>query len=515
MIYLYTLPGINFSYPDIKNILYSTYLKNNNIKYKMYDYTDCFLNEILVSDNFKDLGFDIQKIKHDIKNDENNLLEANSKFIRAVNNYLEQFGINYNNNRGFSYNYAIRDLDDFIGASESICDFTKLFKLDKYNPKDIIFMNVSYGFQVPMALGISKRIKKSCKNVKIIWGGNYLTQINRNCYELINKFKVIDAIIYFNHIKTFGNIIKYFSLEKVKLFNTVTMEKEFPLFKNVQDNINDYYLDYSDIQLDKYLSRDRILPVLLNYGCYHHKCKFCAHYYHYGNYMKMNLRKSFEIIKKMYDNKMFDSIVFLDECLPTEVVLEFARFIISNNIKTKWIIETRVSSKYLVLENVKLIRNSGCKFISFGIESYNKRILREMDKGIDINIIKKVFKNFYCNNVVVSATFMVGYPKENYFEIFRTLNFINHFKYIDLFGLNVFSLVRNSLLCEGLDCDYNNINLTYRFKGDRKEKLESFVKKFSQRKKLRNLNNIKSCLLSRSDYLYLKREDFSINYRKV
>ena len=53
MIYLYTLLGINFSYPDIKNILYSSYLNGKKIKNKNIDYTDFFINEILCDENMK------------------------------------------------------------------------------------------------------------------------------------------------------------------------------------------------------------------------------------------------------------------------------------------------------------------------------------------------------------------------------------------------------------------------------------------------------------------------------
>ena len=138
-----------------------------------------------------------------------------------------------------------------------------------------------------------------------------------------------------------------------------------------------------------------------------------------------------------------------------------------------------------------------------------------MDKGINIKNVKRVLKNFHMNGVIVSATFMVGYPGENYFNMLRTLNFINHFKYIDLFGLNVFVLARNSRICDRLDHDTSDINITYRYKDDNKEKLEELVRKFKTKKKVNRVNVVKSKLLSRSDYLYLDKCDFSINDKEV
>lgn len=87
-----------------------------------------------------------------------------------------------------------------------------------------------------------------------------------------------------------------------------------------------------------------------------------------------------------------------------------------------------------------------------------------MNKGIDIKSIKKVLRNFFNSNIIVSSTFMIGYPKENIFNIYKTLNFIKKFKYIDVFGLNIFVLSRNSILYNELGFKSNNINLIYRFK---------------------------------------------------
>ena len=515
MIYLYTLPGINFNYPDIRNILYKTYLQENKIKYKFNDYTLYFLNKILINKNFTSLNIDIEQIKKDIKSKDKSLLDANCRFMNAINLYLQKFGLSFSNNRGFNYLNSIITMDDLILTSDLISNFMKLFPIDNYNNNDIIFFNVTYGFQVPMAICISKRIKNQNENVKIIWGGNYLTQINKNCYELINKLEFLDAIIIFNHVKTFKDIINYFSNKKVNLNNTILKNKKNPIIKDIKDDIKYYYLDYCDISLKDYLSRDAIMPLLLNYGCYHHQCKFCSHFYHYGNFMKMNFEKTCKMLKKEYFNNKFDSIVFVDECILPSTIIDFAKFLLDNNIKTKWMMETRISSEYLDLNKVKLLADSGLKFVSFGIESYNKRILKLMNKGINYSNIKTVLKNFYKNNIIVASTFMINYPKENYFNIIKTLFFISHFKYIDVFGLNIFTLTRNSELCDSMNYDYSDIMLTYRYKHDCRNFMKCVIKIFNQKKKIKHISNIKSNLLNRCDYFYLDINDFSINKRKV
>ena len=116
--------------------------------------------------------------------------------------------------------------------------------MDDFHDKDIIFVNVSYGFQVPMAIALSNRIKCVNKSVKIIWGGNYLTQINRNCDELINKVDFVNAIIIFNHLKTFQNAILYCLGKNADLINIIVRNKTRFIEKNILDNVENYFLDY-------------------------------------------------------------------------------------------------------------------------------------------------------------------------------------------------------------------------------------------------------------------------------
>ena len=143
-----------FTFSFLRNVLCKTYLENRKIKYKYIDYTVYFLNEILVDKNIKN----IENIKHDIKDKSKDLLSANEKFIKVTKNYLRKFGIIFNNNKGFDYKHHISCIDDFIKVSNEIKNFIDLFPIDKYKDEDIIFMNISFGFQIPMAIALCKRI---------------------------------------------------------------------------------------------------------------------------------------------------------------------------------------------------------------------------------------------------------------------------------------------------------------------------------------------------------------------
>ena len=55
----------------------------------------------------------------------------------------------------------------------------------------------------------------------------------------------------------------------------------------------------------------------------------------------------YENIFKMYKKNSFDSIILIDECVPPNILLEFAEFLLNKKIHTKWMVETRIKEEYL------------------------------------------------------------------------------------------------------------------------------------------------------------------------
>ena len=53
--------------------------------------------------------------------------------------------------------------------------------------------------------------------------------------------------------------------------------------------------------------------------------------------------------------------------------MKLATYLIDNDINIKWMVETRIDRKYIEKNFPKILYNSGCREISFGVESYNKK----------------------------------------------------------------------------------------------------------------------------------------------
>ncbi len=508
--------GITSQHVDLSVMFLKKCLNLNYIKENLFDYYNK-LNPLKKEQiNFLSKNMDI--LRKNVSSEAR--LLASENFIKGLNCVLEYYDLSWNK-KGIFFKKPIIDIDEIINLSFSsdcsVFDSVLNDELDKFK-NDFIYICVSYDFQLPFALRFAKMIKENNTNSKIILGGNYLTHIIDNCEELMKKFKFIDVIVFYGYLNTIYELIEHYDINFNNVVNTFIRKNNKVLKNNIKkDNINDislYIPDFSDLDFNLYLTSKKTIPLLLNYGCYYGKCNFCSHHFYYGGYCAMDFDKICKFIKNEYFDNKIECIIFVDECLPANVIIDFALFLIDNNIKINWLMETRIDTLFLNIDTVKTLYQSGCKFVTFGIESNSNVTLRKMNKNVDLKVAKKVLKNFYLNGIITAATFMVGYPTEKWLSVFKTFNFIKHFKYIDVFGLNIFKLVRNSILASQSNVNKtDDLGLIYSYKGEKRNKMSKKILRIYKNRKFKNHFEVENKILNRVEYTILDRSKFSLNFK--
>lgn len=541
MIYLYTLPGTAFNSPQISVPLLKGYLNNSGLESKQFDLSSEFLKISFSKDYIKKINLNYYKSLNKnertvVDNIENSIKQLQNKNINTseiifanaqVLQYLDIIGKLYDikwGRRGIEFSKKISTIDDVIelAIDEDNSLFDKVLKNNhSLENNDIIYLSVQFPFQLNYAIRFSKYLKKQNNNIKIILGGDYLTHINKNLEELMQKCNDIDGITLFGNYDNVVALIEMFqSRKKITNIDNIIYRKNQKIVFNYKTEVNQFYKDryipdFSDLNLNNYLSNLKLVPFTLNYGCYHSKCTFCSRYFYYNGYCSYNLDKILNYIKYLYEKENIEAIYFVDECVPPDILIKLSEYLIKNNIDIKWMVETRIDKKYIDTSVACLLYKSGCREISFGIESYNKRILNDMNKGISLNVAKKVMKNFFNSGISVSATFMIGYPTENIINILKTLSFIKRFKYLDTFGLSVFNYMRNSKLVNLSSLDEkNDLNLIYRTINDNYNQYKNIISKFNKTKKINKFVIKREKILYRSEYMYLDRSYYSLNYKR-
>lgn len=531
MINLISLPVANFNMPQIENCIIKNLLKEHQIDSHHFDLTQSFLNSCLTSKYIKkhyiknskkinqsdkvainNIDTTIKKLKNKQQIPEN-LLDLNMSFQHVLNFIARENSFKWTS-RNLYFKNQITSIEELLQFSilkeTNVFDTAFESNFESFNDNDVFYFSIKYAYQMPFAIRFSREIKNRIKNSFIIYGGDYITQIKDNAKELMEKFAPIDVISLYGN---YNNILKTINNQKasdcfVRHNNSIDFLNEHDSTKKVLEL--DFVPDFSDLDLNNYLSNIIIVPYYLNYGCYHSKCNFCNRYIFYKQYHNLNFAKICKNIKQLCESIGVGGIYFIDECVPVDTLVAFANYIINEKLNIKWMVETRFQKGFLYKNIVDKLYQSGLKEISFGLESLSKRILNLMNKQININESKKILQNFYINNICTSVTLMVNYPTETKRELLKTLKFIKKFKYIHCFGISEFKLFRNSIMCNPIACEYGkNLNILYKVKNTKD--ITAIMSNFYSDQKIKKYVTIRNKILYRTQYLFLPIKKYSLN----
>jgi len=193
---------------------------------------------------------------------------------------------------------------------------------------------------------------------------------------------------------------------------------------------------YDNIYMEKYLRvSDEVLRgvpvraaiVMTSRGC-PYQCTFCACNKVFGHRVRYrsleNIKKEVKLLKNKYNA---EAIWFADDTMT--VSQDHVRKIcqLMKEQKMFWGAQSRVD---LTNEDlVKLMNESGCLQLDFGVESGSQRVLDDIiNKRIKLAQVEKAFSLCRQYGIRTHASFMVGLPTETKEEMIQTFEFAQKIK---------------------------------------------------------------------------------------
>mgnify|MGYP001216546433 CR=1 FL=1 len=147
--------------------------------------------------------------------------------------------------------------------------------------------------------------------------------------------------------------------------------------------------DFDGLPLDKYFVPELILPYLATRGCYWGRCTFCDHFQGYVEGFRTKqvdqIIEEIEFLKRKYGNHHFH---FTDESYPPALFRKLSRKLIDDKIDIAWTTHMRFEETLLDEKVWQDAAESGCKYLHFGYESGNQRVLKLMDKATNLDAIR-------------------------------------------------------------------------------------------------------------------------------
>lgn len=361
---------------------------------------------------------------------------------------------------------------------------------------DLICLSVTDLSQIVPGFTLARLLKKYT-DAKIAIGGNYIFKIESD----LKKFPIFfdkycdflsigdgeTAIIELaEYVDGKRNIEDVHSLIYKNSSGDVITNEKAPCLK--LDEVA--FPDFDSYDFSKYLSPETVIPVQLGKGCYWSKCTFCDFYTGQQSFdMKSVIRAVDEVeyLSKRYNSKLFN---FVDEAVPPKFYNEFANEVKRRGLEIYYYSFARLE-KAFTKEVLTNLYESGARFFMWGYESESERIMKLMNKGIDLSFRKKILQDSRDAGLWNLCTFLLGFPTETSQELQSTIDVIYDHELVNTCTPSNFALKKNSILKDETDSvgitdftENGELHISYKYLSntqtmeDIKAKRNSFEKKY-------------------------------------
>jgi len=208
--------------------------------------------------------------------------------------------------------------------------------------------------------------------------------------------------------------------------------------------------DFSTIDFSRYYSPRPVAALLLSRGCYWRKCTFCVHFHSAGDtYRLHSLDNVIEMLKRMVDQGV-RHFSFVDEMIAPGHFVRLAQAIRAANLDIAYYALSK-PNKTFTPEILREMAASGCKYILWGLESGNQRILDLMGKGTKVDEVAEVLHDARAAGIHNHVYVICGFPTETPEEFTDTLDFLwKNRDAISAIHRSVFSLEQGSPISKDL-----------------------------------------------------------------
>lgn len=308
----------------------------------------------------------------------------------------------------------------------------KIFKLIENFKPDLI----GYGATTPnycSAIHLVRQIRKRFPNILTVMGGQHPSifpeeTLKNDAVDFIIRDEGEESLVSLCHIIEEKGDFKSIRGLSYKLFSEqIHNEKSnyvnvdalpFPAYDLLPMHC------YSSPSYTKFASP--CYQMIASRGCPFH-CSYCinAELNISARYRKRNVDSVIKEMELLVDKYGAKQIQFWDPIFPLghKHAIEFCEKVIEQGLHKKIVWNSTTRAETLTEETIKMMAKSGCKGIGFGIESGNQELLESVKKKVDFDKVRDVCKIARKNGIVVTGSFILGFPGETSEMAQRTIDF--------------------------------------------------------------------------------------------
>lgn len=295
---------------------------------------------------------------------------------------------------------------------------------------------------VPRGLEFARYVKKKL-NCVVVFGGPHVTAMPK---ELLN-YKFVDYVIVFEGEYPMLELCTILKDKKLKKLNTVEnlyykkhnkiVHNKFAEFLSSEELDKLPFPAYHLIEIEDVFGKQkhglfqkgkRILSVMSSRGC-PNRCTFCCRVM--GEQFRFrspeNVLKEIKYIIKKYN---LDEIFFEDDnfTLDKRRAIKILNEIIKMKLNIYIKFANGIRADQVDYEMLKKLKEAGCYWIGFGIESGSENTLKLMKKNLSLEKVRENVKLAKSLGFLVGGNCIIGYPGETKDDIKKSLDFFKELK---------------------------------------------------------------------------------------
>ena len=302
----------------------------------------------------------------------------------------------------------------------------------------VVAISLTSYTQLVATIAIASICKELRPDIHIVVGGNFATRMVSNWSEHHPFFNYVDSFILYEGEESLPLLLDcLFHNKSNKVPGLVTsngtyLSKVDPVNVNLRNNI---IPDFSDFPLDKYFAPGPILPIYSSRSCLW-KCAFCSIPYASGDFRMRDSNAIVDEMEQLSSQHNTSYFTFVDEIMTVKSMSGLANELKSRNSDLFWYAQTRFT-KGFTKSLATLLYQSGCRRLSFGLESYNQNVLNAMKKETQVAYISQNIQACLDAQIPIHMFVIIGFPGEIESEADNTIRFVKNTIYDSINKYNV------------------------------------------------------------------------------
>ncbi|PZX38164.1 hypothetical protein LX97_02745 [Nonlabens dokdonensis] len=424
-----------------------SFLQGHNDTFARQICTDNFLPQASRFDQVDDLewAFGTMGMQDKAKHLATLYLEDLSDFIVdcvdshfGFSRYAERLGMSAN-----SFDELYTELQQPLTYVDRITISILKKRLVQTQPK-LVVMSVPFPGNLYSGFRCGQYIKNNFPDIKIAMGGGFPNTELRSLkdprvFEFVDFICLDDGELPLELVTDYvlNNSSKH--IEKQEFKRTFVLENGNVTYKNNATKPDYKQLqvgtpDYSDLLLDKYISVIEVAnpmhslwsdgrwnKLTMAHGCYWGKCTFCDISLDYISlYEPVAANVLVDRMEQLIKQTGERGFHFVDEAAPPALMRSVALEILKRNLTVTWWTNIRFEKNF-TQDLCHLLKASGCIAVSGGLEVASDRLLKLIDKGVTVEQVAQVTRNFTVAGIMVHSYLMYGYPTQTIQETIDSL----------------------------------------------------------------------------------------------